>query len=383
MNILHWSETCLPDACGGIEVFLSHLLECQARRGHRVALVTNAPSASAACDGAGGGIETHRMPFTAALQSRNTAIVARTLDAVRALKERFKPDIVHIHTHVSGVFFHVRTRTRWTCPDVVTVHTLELLGDPVGTLQAELYGGAARIACVSEFVRSNFLRLAPAFTDATGVVWNGTPLTNPAPGLPAASARKRLFIGCRLVEEKGVQHAIAAMPAILERHPDATLTVAGDGPFRPALESLAESHGVAGRVRFTGVLSAEEIRARLASSGIALVPSVWQEPFGIAAIEAANARRALVLTRTGGLAGLFDDGTEARHVAPGCAHALACAVIDLLDDPPLADRLATAARTKAGALYSIEHAANAYDALYAELAPDAAGRQHDSREYIH
>jgi glycogen synthase len=368
MNILHWSETCLPDACGGIEVFLSHLMECQARRGHRVALVTNAPSASAVRDDEGG-IETHRIPFTAALQSRSAAVVARVLDAAGGIKERFKPDVIHLHTHVSGVYFHVRTRPRWKCPDVVTVHTLELLGDPVGTLQAELYGGASRIVCVSEFIRSAFLQLLPGLAHIASVIPNGTPLTMVAPAPPAAPMRKRLFIGCRLVEEKGVQHAIAAMPAILERHPDTTLTIAGGGPFRVALASLVESLGVSRSVLFRGVLPAEEIRASLAASGIAIVPSVGREAFGIAAIEGANAARPLVLSRNGGLAGLFDDGVEARYVAPGCERELADAVLGLLDNPQLADRLAAAARRKAAALYSIEHAADACDALYAGLVP--------------
>ncbi len=82
------------------------------------------------------------------------------------------------------------------------------------------------------------------------------------------------FMG-HLLEKQGVQLAIEALPAIRAHVPDATLLVIGDGPFAPALKSLAEKCGVADAVEFTGyVEDHEQIERMLAQSALAIAPYV-------------------------------------------------------------------------------------------------------------
>ena len=52
---------------------------------------------------------------------------------------------------------------------------------------------------------------------------------------------------------KGLDRLIAALPAIRQRHPDAILLLVGDGPERPALETMAAHLGLSRYVRFAGV----------------------------------------------------------------------------------------------------------------------------------
>ena len=369
MKILHWSEGYLPHAFGGIETMLRHLLEWQAVHGHEVRLVTNAPA------GAEPVLEpapflVHRIPFTAALQSRNPACIAQTLDQVRAIKEAFQPDIIHTHTHSPGVYFHLRTRRASPCPEVATVHTLDQLGPKLGPLQRELYAGAGRIVCVSQFVENAFRAKLPGPEGRTCVVYNGVPLPDfPQAGAAAGNAAKgnRLFAGCRLVPEKGVEHAVAALPAILRQRPDTTLVLAGEGPCKAVLEAQARALGVAHAVVFAGLLAPEQMQAELRQASIVLVPSTWEEPFGLAAVEGAAAKRPLVLSRTGGLAELFADRVEALYVRPGCAQSLAVAVLELFEKPELAETLAGAARNKVELTYSLASVATTYENLYAAV----------------
>ena len=74
-----------------------------------------------------------------------------------------------------------------------------------------------------------------------------------------------LFVG-RVVEKKGLRFLIEAMPAILEKHPDATLRVAGDGQELNVIKNLANNLGVAGRIQFLGAFANETLPEALSDS---------------------------------------------------------------------------------------------------------------------
>jgi glycosyltransferase involved in cell wall biosynthesis len=74
-----------------------------------------------------------------------------------------------------------------------------------------------------------------------------------------------------------------------------------------------------------------------------VVPSVWAEPFGIVAIEAMAAGRALVASRTGGLLDIVDDGETGLFSEPGDPADLARALQRLIDEPELRDRMGRSA----------------------------------------
>jgi glycosyltransferase involved in cell wall biosynthesis len=79
---------------------------------------------------------------------------------------------------------------------------------------------------------------------------------------------------------------------------------------------------------------------------IALVPSVWPEPFGIVAIEAMASGRPVIASRTGGLVDIVVDGETGLLVPPGDVPALQQALWTLLADPELRGRMGQAARLK-------------------------------------
>ena len=98
--------------------------------------------------------------------------------------------------------------------------------------------------------------------------------------------------------------------------------------FRPPRGKRAPSR------RFTG------------NADICAVPSVWEEPFGLVAVEAMACERPVCASRVGGLQDIVVDGETGLLVAPGDAEALATALARLLDDAVLRRSMGTAGRRR-------------------------------------
>jgi glycosyltransferase involved in cell wall biosynthesis len=173
----------------------------------------------------------------------------------------------------------------------------------------------------------------------------------------------------RLVDEKGPQIAVRAMARVVEAWPEALLLLVGDGPARARLEALAEELGVARAVRFVGVR--DDVDVVLAASDVVLVPSVWDEAFGLAAVEGMAAGRPTVVTRAGALPEVVGDaGVIVPRSQP---EPMGDAIVRLLGDPLSAARLGRAAARRAGATYGLSRWVNELAALYDRLAPVADG----------
>ncbi len=108
-----------------------------------------------------------------------------------------------------------------------------------------------------------------------------------------------IFVG-RLVPEKGGNLLLEAFARARAAN-GARLTVVGDGPQRAALEFQADRLGIADRVRFTGPLRGSEVWAQMRSHRIMVVPSTWEEPFGIVALEGLACGCRMIVAESGGL----------------------------------------------------------------------------------
>jgi glycosyltransferase involved in cell wall biosynthesis len=123
----------------------------------------------------------------------------------------------------------------------------------------------------------------------------------------------------RLARQKGIDVAIRALPEI----PDATLVVLGEGPERPALESLARDLGVADRVHLPGRVP--DVAAWLRRASVYVQPSRW-EGFGLGVLEAMLAGLPVVASDVSSLPELVVDGETGALVPPDDPAALARAV---------------------------------------------------------
>jgi glycosyltransferase involved in cell wall biosynthesis len=188
---------------------------------------------------------------------------------------------------------------------------------------------------------------------------NGLDLHRYAPAAARAAIRRVVMVA-NLRPEKGHDTLLAAIPAIVARHPEATFTLAGAGPRRDALETLARALSIDGRVRFAG--ECRDVPSLLADSDLFVLPS-RSEAFPNAVIEAMAAGLPVVASDVGGIPEVVRDGVTGRLVPPDDARALADAVIGLMDDPGRAAGLGAAARAGVER-YSIDRMVDAFERLY-------------------
>ena len=119
---------------------------------------------------------------------------------------------------------------------------------------------------------------------------------------PERPDRARDFVFCgRLVSDKGADVCVNSFARVIQSEPGSTLTIVGDGPERAALHALAQKLGVAAQVRFTGALSGQELVEELQRHACMVVPSLWEEPFGIVALEGIACCDTVIVSRRGGL----------------------------------------------------------------------------------
>jgi glycosyltransferase involved in cell wall biosynthesis len=143
--------------------------------------------------------------------------------------------------------------------------------------------------------------------------------------------RELIFVG-RLVSDKGAALLLDALKLVkAEPH----LTIIGDGPERVALEKQASQ--LQSPVEFAGPQHGEQLADSLRQHQILVVPSLWQEPFGIVALEGIACGCVVIGSAGGGLAEAI--GPCGLTFPNGDASALADAITRLLNDPSERERL--------------------------------------------
>jgi glycosyltransferase involved in cell wall biosynthesis len=193
------------------------------------------------------------------------------------------------------------------------------------------------------------------------------------PGVPIREARPALsepptiaFAG-RLAPEKGADVLIRALPAVLARVPDARLLLAGEGPESERLRRLAAEFGIEGRTSFLGHVERGEIDAALAPAWVQAVPSLWEEPFGLVALEAMMRGTAVVASAAGGLADSVVHGETGLLVRSGDPAALADALVRLLSSRETAEAMGAAGRRRALRDFQEAAVVDAFMRIYEEL----------------
>lgn len=285
-----------------------------------------------------------------------------------AVLEEFRPDCVHLHC--TSEFSPSLFAATAGYPRVLSVQgpedwTLGLLrwqltGAPAGERLSA--SDLARYGCLRFVQRPAYLPrvrrvdriLVPSRYFARAVARDAGPV--PVHVVPNGIERKtpprplttadHVVVAGRLVQGKGVGVLLEAMRRLLPRHPSARLTVVGDGPHRPALESAAADLVAARRARFRGWLGEAEVLDCLGDAAVVAVPSLWPENFPTVALEALQVGRPLVASRVGGLPELVgpDNGVL---VPAGDPVRLAGALGGLLGRPGVLERMGAASAVRA------------------------------------
>jgi glycosyltransferase involved in cell wall biosynthesis len=274
----------------------------------------------------------------------------------------FRPDVVHVH----NTFPLVSPAALSACGDVPVVATLHNYTQvcPTGTLYRD---GSTCTACVGKLpvpaVRHGCYRGSRAATvplalnlmvnqkrwwssvsrffcisgaQRTTLVASGMPaeLLKVKYNFVADTAVRRtgpgkhlLYLG-RLTEEKGVRLLMSAWsPSV-----GLPLVIAGAGPMEDEVAAWAATRQ---EVRFVGLQDKASARAMVADAVAVVVPSTWQETFGLVVVEAMAAGVPSVVAGHGSLAELIADGVTGLHHLPGNAASLATAMTRVRSLPGL------------------------------------------------
>jgi glycosyltransferase involved in cell wall biosynthesis len=228
--------------------------------------------------------------------------------------------------------------------------TLEEFQGHAGGLRLRLLRSTRRAA----LRRARRVVVPSAYLRAIAVAWGLDAarvdvVPNPAPALPPlpsrADARAALGIGGfalgtagRLTAQKALGDALEAIAQV----EGVELLVLGDGPERAALERQAGGLGIAGRVRFLGAGTRDEVLTLFRAADAALITSAWENlPHTL--LEALAVGAPVIATAVGGIPEVVVDGENGVLVPANDPEAIATAIRRLAADDALRGSLAQAA----------------------------------------
>jgi glycosyltransferase involved in cell wall biosynthesis len=167
-----------------------------------------------------------------------------------------------------------------------------------------------------------------------------------------------------LVPHKGQRHLIDAVPQVLSRAADTRFVILGEGPLRADLEHRVKQLHLEKHVVLPGFR--DDVVACIKAFDV-FVMSSETEGLGTSLLDAMAAGKACVGTRAGGIPEAVVDGETGLIVPPRDPVALAAALVRLLNDKPLRDRMGEAGLARARATFSVEKMVEGTLAAYARL----------------
>lgn len=156
-------------------------------------------------------------------------------------------------------------------------------------------------------------------------------------GVPDRNETPRVLFTGRLIERKGVEYLLKAIPLVLEKH-KAKFVITGNGEQKERLEAMHQELSLGDTTEFLGFVSNSELADEYAKCDIWVNPAIvdaWgdAEGLGVGSIEAYAYRKPVIATRTGGIPDTVRDGETGFLVEEKDPQALADAICKLLADP--------------------------------------------------
>lgn len=168
----------------------------------------------------------------------------------------------------------------------------------------------------------------------------------------------------RMVWEKGFENLLCAAPEIIKAVPNTMFLIVGEGPLRNKLEHLAGTLDIKNHVKFTGFQS--NIKELLFMLDVLAAPSVL-EGFPMVILEAMAMEKPIVATYIDGITEQITDGEHGMLVSPQDSGALAKAIIRVLNDKNIANKMGTAARKKVEREFSVGKMVSETESIYRSL----------------
>lgn len=304
---------------------------------------------------------------------------SRAVRELGRILESERPDVLHTHGGVAGLWGRRAARRARTPGVVHTLHGIHYLHyrNPVLkramiVLERRLSRTTAAVVVVSraDLESARRWRLAPA--GRLRLIYNGLDFARTA----AAPGELRIELGLspetflagavsRLHRQKGLVHFVRAAALVRTLVPAAAFAVAGGGPLHGKLRAEIRKHGLEGAFHLLGERA--DSGRDLAAFDLLVLPSLW-EGLPYVLLEAASLGKPIVATDIPGVREVVRDGENGLLVPAGEHERLAAAIVRLATDPGLAGRLGGAARDGIPPLFSLERTLGETERLYLEVA---------------
>jgi glycosyltransferase involved in cell wall biosynthesis len=305
--------------------------------------------------------------------ARGRATLPALLRYVRIVR-RWRPDVIHSHMVHANLLARVGRIFNPGIPVVCTVHNViegprwrEIayrLTDPL----------ASATTAVSRAATERYLRVGAVPQGRLTTIPNGFDAsstlvpTNVRETIRAEFGVSDAFLWVtvgRLMPAKGHDLLLSAFAAILQSHPRARLAIAGEGPERPALESLLKELGIEGSASLLGIR--RDVSSVLAAADGFVLSSRW-EGLPMVLLEAAAARLPIVSTDVGGCREVASADLGAVLVKPD-APSIATGMLEVMD-MAATERSAVGERLRnlVVADYDLDSIVSRWEVVYADVA---------------
>jgi len=229
---------------------------------------------------------------------------------------------------------------------------------PWAALLRWVYTGARKVVAISTFTRDNLIRFGVC-ADNVAMVLPGAP--TPAllsdkelqlvQRMYALDTRPVILAVGRFIPRKGHLTLVRALPAVLERFPGAVLVLVGEGPSLPGVVRESQRLGIREHVVFPGHVSEHDVAGLYQLCDLFALPTGSDrkgqvEGFGLVFCEAQAYGKPVIAGRSGGVVDAVIDGETGIIVEPEDPDGLAAAMIRILTDEALAERLGAAGRKR-------------------------------------
>jgi len=299
------------------------------------------------------------------------------VEAITLWQKMARRRVTHVHAHLNGTapivalviaHFGRSTGLPWTWS--MTVHGPSEFYDVARERLPRKVREATFVVAISDFARSQLLGLVDVEHHAKihvvhcGIdlaVFDAGPRSDPT--AEAADWPLHILSVSRLTRVKGHAVLLGAMAQLVDEGAQVRATFVGDGPTREALEDLAVELGVAGRVRFTGAVGHDVIRAHYAAADVFCLTS-FAEGVPVVLMEAMAMGIPVVASQVMGVGELVEDGESGILLRPARPDLVADALRRLQASPELRRRMGAAGQAAVRGEFDVHDSARQLAQLF-------------------
>jgi len=281
--------------------------------------------------------------------------------SIVALIKKHKVDVIHTHAGRDAWIALLATKIAGRGKVFNTRHTVSRV--KMDSIHRWYYENLEKVICVSSLVRNEFLQAAPTVKpEKAVVVYNGVDTKKLIEG-SGESIRAKLngtevcLIGYagRISSEKGLEYLIEAGYYLKCKQCKFKIVIAGNGKedYLQFLREKVEQFNLQDDVVFLGFTN--NIAEFMNGIDIFVLPSVWQEAFGLVLCEAMVCKKVVVATNGGAQAELIDSGHDGFLVCPRSSQEIGVILEKLIKNPSNVKDIGENAKEKVLRCFTLEH----------------------------